>query len=167
MYLGMTAGPRAAAAHRSTHGHMPVGGQNAATSPTRHFSPSPEHWALGTEHAGHRALGKVSAVSSTSRPLYSNFRTHFTVPRFSPALQTRQTRAVRTSVPQRSFRRPRTRDSPSREPCGALSCDRSRGWSPHSSPRVPVSQPCARSLRRGPPKSSGHAGARRLFLRLE
>lgn len=68
-----------------------------------HRAPSPEHtghWALGAPH------GKAFAVSSTSRPLYSNFRTHFTVPRFSPALQTRQTRAVRTSSPQRSFQAP-------------------------------------------------------------
>lgn len=48
-----------------------------------------EHRALSIEHTGHGALGKASDVSSTPRPLYSNFRTHSTLPRYSPALQTR------------------------------------------------------------------------------
>lgn len=50
-----------------------------------HYSPSPEHTL--SKHTRHGALGKVSDMSSTSRPLYSNFRTHFTLPRYSPALQ--------------------------------------------------------------------------------
>lgn len=100
--------------------NMPVGGQTeallhtssccrsaTATTTPSHSSLLTEpgalsirgHWALG-------ALGKAFAVSSTSRPLYSNFRTHFTLPRFSPALQTRQTRAVRNSVPSAHFEAP-------------------------------------------------------------
>lgn len=58
-YLGMTAGPRAASAHRSARGQpasMPVGGQNGAYTTTTHSSLS--HRAPSTEqHTGHWALG--------------------------------------------------------------------------------------------------------------
>jgi hypothetical protein len=55
-----------------------------------HRAPSttePAHWALGTGHwargTGHGAR-RLSDVSSTSRPLYSNFRTHTHPPSVSP-----------------------------------------------------------------------------------
>lgn len=64
-----------------------------------------------TMHTGHWARRLLRRQRLA--PFIPNFRTHFTLPRFPPALQTRQARAVRTSGPQRSFRCPRTRDSPS------------------------------------------------------
>lgn len=124
VYLGMTAGPRAASAHpiitswptclleartKPRYTPHPVCRSASATATTTPSQLVSSHRALGTEHTGHwalGALGKASAVSSTSRPLYSNFRTHFTLPRFSPALQTRQTRAVRNSVPSAHFEAP-------------------------------------------------------------
>lgn len=120
------------------------------------------HRALGTEHTGALGTGRagqgVCCVVNVSPPLFQ-----FTHPLYPPSVSPRPPDAANTGSaqfsPQRSFRSPRTRDSPARlhhenlaglfPSHPRLSCDRSRGWSPHT--LTVLSKPSSVPLRRAPP----------------
>lgn len=169
----MTAGPRAASAHRSTHGHMPVGGQNGAllhacravchhrsiSLVTSHRAPStlstlgPGPWALSTGQG-------VCCVVNVSPPLFQ-----FPHPLYRPSVFPRPPDAANTGsahfqvpqVPSAHF------DAPEHATrLLALITRTLRGSFISPTPQLrqikglvatslPVWQPCSRCLRRAPP----------------
>lgn len=176
MYLGMTAGPRAASAHPIITSRPTCLLEARTKCPVTHLTlfvglslPLPPHlnlslltepWALSTRGTGHwaRWARRLLCRQRLSPPLFQ-----FPHPLYPPSVFPRPPDAANTGSaqfsPQRSFRSPRTRDSPARlhhenlaglfSSHPRLSCDRSRGWSPHT--LTVLSKPSSVPFRRAPP----------------
>lgn len=142
---------------------MQDGGRNRA-HPHASSLPLTEPRALMSSTRGTGHWAGQSDVSSTSRPLYSNFRTHFALPSALP----RPPDAANTG-----FRSPALISTPQHARLASITRTLRALSSAHAPAaahqgagcRAPQPRPVLSGA--APHKSSPHAGARRLFLRLE